>query len=154
VLQRTLATGQPCPEARFLLAYALLRQNLAQESLAEFTAARLRAPTPTDLRNVALDYVLLGDCSDADHWAQRALQSDVHDPESLYVLGRIRYSTGKFADAVKYFEEALAVSPENAKVENNLGLAYERLNEVDKAVDAYKRTIALGEKSGTQVSSK
>ena len=149
-LRRTLATAQPCPEARFLLAYTLLRQNLAKESLAEYTAAaRLRAPTPTDLRNVALDYVLLGDYSDADHWAQRALQSDVHDPESLYALGRIRYSTGKYVDAVQYFEEALAVSPENAKVENNLGLAYEGLNEVDKAVDAYKRAIALGENSGT-----
>jgi Flp pilus assembly protein TadD len=147
-LRRILAS-QPCPEARFLLAYTLLRQNLAMESLAEYTAAaRLRAPAPTDLRNVALDYVLLGDYYDADHWAQRALQSDVHDPESLYVLGRIRYSTGKYVDAVQYFEEALAVSPENAKVENNLGLAYEGWNQVDKAVDAYKRAIAIGEKSG------
>jgi Flp pilus assembly protein TadD len=148
-LRRILAS-QPCPEARFLLAYTLLRQNLAKESLAEYTAAaRLRAPATTDLRNVALDYVLLGDYSDADHWAQRALQSDVHDPESLYVLGRIRYSTGKYVDAVQYFEEALVVSPENAKVENNLGLAYEGLNQVDKAVDAYKKAIAVGENSGT-----
>jgi Flp pilus assembly protein TadD len=148
-VRRILATEPLCPDARFLLAYTLLRENLAKESLAEYTAAaRLRTPTSEDLRNVALDYVLLGDYPDADHWAQRALQSDLHDPENLYVLGRIRYGTGKFEDAVKYFEEALAISPDNVKVENNLGLAYEGLNEVDKGIDAYQKAIVFGDKSG------
>lgn len=148
-LRRTITTDPLCPEGRFPLAYALLRQNLAEESLAEYTAAaRLRTPNAEDLRNVALDYVLLDDYSDADLWAQRALQLDVNDSEGWYMLGRIRYSTGKFQDAVKYFENALVIAPENVKAETNLGLAYEGLNEVDKAVDAYQKAIAFGEKSG------
>jgi Flp pilus assembly protein TadD len=150
-LRRVLATGQPCPEAHFLLAYTLLRQNLPRESLAEYTAAaRLRTPAPEDLRNVALDYVLLGDYPDADHWIQRALLEDANDSETWYVLGRIRYNTGKFQDAIRSFEHTLLLSPGNVKAENNLGLAYEGLNEVDKAMDAYRRAIAFGEQSGKQ----
>lgn len=150
-LRQTLAKDQLCAEAHFLLAYALLRQNLPKESLAEYTAAaRLHAPTPEDLRNVALDYVLLDDYTDADHWIQRALLVDANDSENWYVLGRIRYSTGKFQDAVNSFEHALALAPESVKAENNLGLAYEGLNEVDRAVDAYRKAIAFGEKSGKE----
>jgi Flp pilus assembly protein TadD len=148
-LRQEIATGTPCPEAHFLLAYALLRQNRPKESLAEYTAAaRLRTPTPEDLRNVALDYVLLKDYPDADHWIQRALLINANDSESWYVLGRIRYSTREFSGAVKAFERTLLLTPGSVKAEDNLGLAYEGLNQPDKAIDAYRLAIALGEKSG------
>ena len=148
-LRRAIATGAPCPDAHFLLAYALLRQNRPKESLAEYTsAARLRTPTPEDLRNVALDYVLLKDYPDADHWIRRALLVNANDSENWYVLGRIRYSTGEFPGAVKAFERTLLLAPGSVKAENNLGLAYEGLNQPDKAIDAYRLAIALGETSG------
>jgi Flp pilus assembly protein TadD len=148
-LRQVVDRSQSCPEAHFLLAYDLLRQNLPRQSLAEYTtAARLRTPGSEDLRNVALDYVLLDDYPDADHWIQRALSLDANDSESWYVLGRIRYSTGKFQDAVDAFKHTLGLAPESVKAENNLGLAYEALNEIDKASDVYRRAIAIGEKSG------
>ena len=148
-LRRAIATGAPCPDAHFLLAYALLRQNRPKESLAEYTsAARLRTPTPEDLRNVALDYVLLKDYPDADHWIRRALLVNANDSENWYVLGRIRYSTGEFPGAVKAFDQTLLLAPGSVKAENNLGLAYEGLNQPDKAIDAYRLAIALGETSG------
>jgi Flp pilus assembly protein TadD len=150
-LRQTVAAHQPCAEAHFLLAYALLRQNHPGESLAEYTAAAtLRTPTPEDLRNVALDYVLLDDYPDADHWIQRALQADGNDSENWYVLGRIRYSRGRFADAIKAFEHTLVLAPGSVKAENNLGLAYESLNQVDQAADAYRRAIAFGKQSGKE----
>jgi tetratricopeptide (TPR) repeat protein len=148
-LRQSLATGRACPDEHFLLAYALLRQNLAKESLAEYTAgARLREPTAEDLRNVALDYVLLNDYSDADHWVQRALQSDGNSAETWYVLGRIRYGVGKFQDAAAAFTRTLSIDPESVKAENNLGLAYQGLNNMDQAIDAYRKAITFGEKTG------
>ncbi len=147
LLRRTIAVST-CPDAHFLLAYALLRRDLPKESLAEYTAAaRLRRPTPTDLRNVALDYVLLGDFADAEHWVLRALETNAADAESWYVLGRVRYSTGKYAAAVEAFEHALSIDPKSLKAENNLGLAFEGLNRTDEAIDAYRKAIALGEES-------
>ena len=148
---RQIAAGGPCVEAHLLLAYDLLRQNLPRQSLAEYTsAARLRTPNPEDLRNVALDYVLLNDYPDADRWIQRALTMDTNDSENWYVLGRIRYSTGKLQDAVDSFEHTLLLAPQSVKAENNLGLAYEGLNEMEKASDAYRSAISMGERSGKQ----
>ena len=148
-LRRTLAASPSCPEARFLLGYALLREDRPTESLAEYTlAAQLRRPAPEDLRNVALDYVLLGDYVDADRWIQRALMMAETDSENWYVLGRIRYSNGRYSDAVHAFERTLELAPGNLKAENNLGLAYEELNQPEKAIDAYQKAIAAGDKSG------
>jgi Flp pilus assembly protein TadD len=150
-LRQVIDRGQPCPEAHFLLAYDLLRQNLPRQSLAEYTtAAQLRTPGSEDLRNVALDYVLLDDYPDASHWVERALSLDANDSENWYVLGRIRYSTGKFEDAIDSFEHALRLAPESVKAENNLGLTYDALNQFDKASDAYRKAIAYGERSGEQ----
>jgi Flp pilus assembly protein TadD len=150
-LRQALNAAQPCAEAHFLLAYDLLRQNLPRQSLAEYTAAaQLHTPSAEDLRNVALDYVLLNDYPDADHWIQRALLADANDSENWYVSGRIRYSTGKFQDAVRSFQQTLLLAPESVKAENNLGLAYEGLNEVEKAADAYRKAISFGEKAGKQ----
>jgi len=148
-LRHVLATDPSCAEAHFLLAYTLLRQNLPKASLAEYTAgARIRTPTAEDLRDVALDYVLLDDYIDAANWAGRAIQANSRDAESWYVLGRIRYSSGKFQDAADAFTHSLSLEPENVKAEDNLGLAYQSLNQIDKAIDAYRTAIAFGEKSG------
>jgi Flp pilus assembly protein TadD len=150
-LRKALTAAQPCAEAHFLLAYDLLRQDLPRQSLAEYTAAaQLRTPSAEDLRNVALDYVLLNDYSDADHWIRRALEADANDSESWYVSGRILYSRGKFQEAVEAFQQTLRLAPESVKAENNLGLAYEGLNEVEKAADAYRKAISFGEKTGNQ----
>jgi Flp pilus assembly protein TadD len=148
-LRETIAVSPSCPEAHFLLGYTLLRQNRPTESLAEYTsAAQLQTPTPEDLRNVALDYVLLADYVDADRWIERALTINRTDSENWYVLGRIRYSDGRFSDAVHAFQRTLELAPGNLKAEDNLGLAYEELNEPEKAMDAYRRAIASGDKSG------
>jgi Flp pilus assembly protein TadD len=148
-LRQAFAIGPPCPEAHFLLGYTLMRQNRPSESLAEYTAAaQMQRPRSEDLRNVALDYVLLADYVDAGHWIERALVLDGNDSENWYVLGRIRYSTGKFREAVVAFTRTLDLAPASLKAENNLGLAYEGLNDAEKAIVAYRTAISLGEKSG------
>ena len=148
-LRQSLAVAFPCPEEHFLLGYALLRQNRAKESLAEYTAAaRLRTPAASDLRSVALDYVLLNDYQDAERWIRRALQIDTKDSESWYVLGRISYSTGKFQNAADAFIRVLTLEPTSVKAEVNLGLAYEGLNQVDKAIEAYRKAISFGDAAG------
>jgi len=144
VLRKAIASGHDCADAHFLLAYVLLRQDLPKDSLAEYTlAAEQRTPSAEDLRNVALDYVLLNDYADAGRWALRSLESDKNDPETWYVLGRIKYSTGDFHSAVDCFQHSLALAPKSVKAQNNLGLAFEGLNEAEKAIDAYHAAIAL-----------
>jgi tetratricopeptide (TPR) repeat protein len=107
-------------------------------------------PTAVDLRNVGLDYVLLNDYPDAEKWTLRSLDMNKSDPETWYSLGRIRYSTGKFQDAVQCFVHALALAPRSPKAATNLGLAYEGLNQPDKAAEAYQAAIDLQKDSANR----
>lgn len=130
--------------ALYLLATTLFHEDQPRPSLEIFTrAARLQPPTATQLRTVAEDYVLLNDYDDADHWALRAVRQDDADAESWYVLGRIRQTENRFGDAVRCFTESLGRKPDSVKAADNLGLAWEGLNQPDKAVESYRHALAL-----------
>ncbi|HEY3987778.1 MAG TPA: tetratricopeptide repeat protein [Acidobacteriaceae bacterium] len=143
LLRPVIAADPKAAEARYLLAYALLREDKPRDSLKEYTsAAALRTPTAAELRSVALDYVLLKDLADADHWMSRSLTMDRNDAETWYAMGRLRYTEGRYGDALTCFQKTLALNPRSVKGENNLGLAYEALNRNDDAVLAYRTAIA------------
>lgn len=143
MLRPIIAADPRAAEPRYLLAYALLREDRPADSLREYTAAAaLRKPTASELRNVALDYVLLKDLGDAERWMSRSLELDANDAETWYAMGRLHYTQGRYGDAVKCFEKTLALNPRSVKGENNLGLAYEALNRNDDAVRAYRTAIA------------
>jgi len=123
-----------------LVAY---REAKVKESLAEFTAgAKYHVPTAFDLKIVALDYILLKDNMDADHWLTRSLQADPRDPQAWYYLGRTKYSTGQFREAIEAFEQCLKLEPRNVEAENNVGLSYEGLQRPEEAIQAFENAIA------------
>jgi Flp pilus assembly protein TadD len=143
MLRPLIAADPKAPEPRYLLAYALLREDKPADSLKEYTsAAALRTPTAAELRSVALDYVLLKALPDADHWMSRSLAMDGNDAETWYAMGRLRYTQGRYGDAVTCFQKTLALNPRSVKGEDNLGLAYEGLNRNEDAVRAYRTAIA------------
>ena len=142
-LRAYLVTDPKSGQARYLLGYALLRQNSPNASLEEYTrAAALQTPTAEQLREVGQDYVLLGDYPDAVKWILRSIDMNGSDPDGWYSLGRLRYTEQRFGDAADCFKHALLLAPGSVKVENNLGLAYEGLNRTDDAVIAYRQAIA------------
>jgi tetratricopeptide (TPR) repeat protein len=123
-----------------LVAY---RDRRVKESLAEFTAgAKYHAPSAFDLKIVALDYLLLKDYLDADHWLRRSVQWDPRDPQAWYYLGRTKYSESQFPPAIEAFAECLKLEPHNPQAENNVGLSYEALGQRDQAVQAFENAIA------------
>jgi Flp pilus assembly protein TadD len=143
LLRPLIAADPKAPEPRYLLAYTLLRENKPADSLKEYTSAvALRTPSATDLRNVALDYVLLKDLPEADRWMSRSLAMDANDAETWYTMGRLRYTEGRYGEALTCFEKTLAINPRSVKGENNSGLAYEALNRNEDAVRAYRTAIA------------
>ena len=129
--------------ARYLLAYILFREGQPVPSLAEYTrAARAQPPKAQQLFYVALDYVLAKDYADADKWMTMVTERTPGDSEAWYSLGRIKYTENRFQESIHCFEKALALTPRLVKAENNLGLAYEGLNQVDEAITAYRTAIA------------
>lgn len=142
-LRDYLSEDDASGEAHELLAYTLLRQNRPKEALPEYTrAAKLEKPSAAMLVHVGQAYALLGDNADADKWTLRAVQMDPKDADAWYGLGRIRYTEQRFADALSCFQRVLALAPQSVKGENNLGLAYEALNQPDAAMAAYRQAIA------------
>jgi Flp pilus assembly protein TadD len=123
-----------------LVAY---RDAKVKESLAEFTAgAKYHVPNAFDLKIVALDYLLLKDFMDADHWLTRSVQWDPRDAQAWYYLGRTKYSESRFAEAINAFQQCLKLDPKNVKAEDNLGLSLAGLGRNEEAVATYNQAIA------------
>lgn len=119
------------------------RDAKVRESLAEYTAgAKYHLPNSVDLKIVALDYILLKDYIDADHWLTRSLQWDPRDTQAWYYLGRTKYSESQFPQAIEAFAQCLKLEPRNIQAENNVGLSYEALGQRDQAIQAFKNAIA------------
>ena len=155
LLRDYLADHPDSADAHFLLGSVLFRQiqesasairssavdvrrEKAKASLAEFTAGSKNGkPGSSDLKIVALDYVLLGDYPDADKWLTKMLEWTPNDSEGWYYLGRTKYNENRFEEAVRAFQQSLKLEPKNVKTEDNLGLAYAGLGHVGDAVAAY-----------------
>ncbi|HEY1964687.1 MAG TPA: protein kinase, partial [Acidobacteriaceae bacterium] len=58
-------------------------------------------------------------------------------------LGKLAQATGKSGDAVDEFQKALQLEPANDPASMGLAMAYEKLNQLEKAEATYKQAIAL-----------
>ena len=141
---RTFLSGQPeSADGHVLLGYILYLEVHPKESLSEYTlAARHRTPTAVDLEIVALDYVLLGDFTDADRWLTKSLAWAPANAEGWYYLGRAKYNENQFEQAIDAFLKCLSIEPRNVKAEDNLGLSYQGLNRPEEAKKAFQTAIA------------
>lgn len=148
---RTALASQP-ESASLLYALALVQrqENKPSESLSTYTqAAKLRKPTPLELRSAALDYVLLSDYDDATRWLETAASMAPTDADILYALGRCYYSKNRFADAEKMYERVLTLQPKNLKAEENLGLVYDATNRTQQAETALRQAANWADAHGT-----
>ena len=148
-LQRDASSATISPEALYLLAYVLQRENRPKQSLEVYTrAAAARVPTAEELRLVALDYVLLADYTDAVRWLERATATDPRNAEAWYDLGRARMQQGNFRTAMDALRQSLALRPTDARALDNLGVCLDAENRPDEALDAYARAVKAAEASG------
>jgi Flp pilus assembly protein TadD len=142
---REIVREQPTSIAALnLLGFALYRENQPKDSLNFLIrGAAIRPPRADVLKVMGLDCVLLKDNPGADRYLSLSLQQDSSDTVALYYLGRVKYTEGRFLDAVDAFERVLRGEPHNVRAENNLGLGLEALNRPDEAVAAYRSAIAM-----------
>ena len=57
-------------------------------------------------------------------------------------MGRTKYNENRFDEAVSVFQKCLILKPKDVKAEDNLGLSYEGLNQIEDAMAAYRTAIA------------
>jgi tetratricopeptide (TPR) repeat protein len=127
----------------YQLGLVLGQENKPRESLEIYThAAQKQKPDATQLRSVALDYVLLGSYDNAIHWLQVALPLDPGNVDVIYSLGRCLYTQGRYHEAEASYLNVLQLSPRHLKAEENLGLTYLAENEPQKAEEALRTAAA------------
>lgn len=130
-------------EGHFLLGLILFKQGRAKESLAEYTeGAKHHDPGAEDLKIVALDYVVLGDFSNADQWLTKSVGWNPKDAEAWYYLGRTKYNENRFAEAIEAFQRCLRLEERNVKAKSNLGLSLAGLGKAAEAQAAYREAIS------------
>jgi tetratricopeptide (TPR) repeat protein len=69
----------------------------------------------------------------------RATQLDSKNPAPLAALGDLYLSNKSFAEASKYYDKALLVSPENIELAVNAALAYKASGNVQKSLDLLRK---------------
>ena len=78
---------------------------------------------------------------------KQAVEKSPKDTEARKSYGVALYATGDLEGAKKQYEEATKLNDKDAVAFNNLANSYRDLNQVDKAIDTYKKSIQLSPKS-------
>ncbi len=97
----------------------------------------------TDLAAQIQARVQRGDIAGAEATLRERLRRDPHDPEALHLLGLLRYSERRYAEAVQLIERATARAPENADYLGNLGEACRAAHRFEAAEAALRRAVTL-----------
>jgi tetratricopeptide (TPR) repeat protein len=150
-IQQNAKADTNCADNPTATCNSLVRDTNAKASLAEYTeGAKYKRPSASDLKIVALDYILLADYTDAAKWLTTLLGWDPNDAEGWYLLGRTRYNENQFASAARAFEQSLKLDPKNVKAKDNLGLCYAALGRSDEALAEYQAAITWQQDASTK----
>ncbi len=69
--------------------------------------------------------------------------SEGSDPDILTLLGTVTIERGDPQGSIRYFEDAVTLAPDAARLHNNLGIAFKRAGRLDAAEAAYRRALAI-----------
>ena len=71
------------------------------------------------------------------------IDADGGDAEARVQLGDMYFDSERFADATKWYEDALRVDPKNVNASTDLGIAYYYMNQPDRALEQFDRSLAI-----------
>lgn len=110
------------------------REDRVADAIRRYRLARSFRPdyiaVPVNLGNIFLQ---LNRLVEAHENLAAALAIDGNSAAALYGLGQVALSQQKYAEAVKYFERALTVTPGANRIHYSLAMAYRGLGETEKA---------------------
>jgi cytochrome c-type biogenesis protein CcmH/NrfG len=108
------------------------RQAIATPQAAAPAAATQPAPPPLD---------------DAKVTAFRSLaEREPGNAAPRTQLGDLYFASERFDDSIKWYEEALKLSPNDVKVSGQLGMAYYYTNQIDRALQQLERSVKIDPK--------
>jgi len=77
---------------------------------------------------------------------QAQAQSNPKDAAVRVELGNLYFDADRPQDAIRWYEEALALDPKNVNASTDLGVAYYYINEPDRALQQFEKSLAMDPK--------
>ncbi|MFW9991215.1 MAG: tetratricopeptide repeat protein, partial [Candidatus Odinarchaeota archaeon] len=76
-------------------------------------------------------------------------ENNTGDPAQIYIFrGVAHYNLQDYIKAIQDYEKALHIDPKKLQAYHNCGIAYEKINENEKARETYKRALELAKERG------
>lgn len=142
LIQQYLKERPDSPDGHTALGFVFFKQSKAAESLHEYAeAAKYRNLTAFELKIVGLNYAMLEDYPNADRGLTRSFEMNPQDLQACNSLGEIKFLREEYEEAIRVFGRCLKLDPKNVFAENGLGSTYERMNQLDEAVVAYRDAV-------------
>jgi tetratricopeptide (TPR) repeat protein len=79
----------------------------------------------------------------ADDLAGEFSVKNESDPYEWFSKGNTLYSLGRMEDAIKAYDQAIALDSQFAAAWSNKGVALSNLDKYDEAIEAYDRALAI-----------
>jgi tetratricopeptide (TPR) repeat protein len=100
------------------------------------TAPSMPAGAPPPSAPAALDE------AEAARLKDRAAQQP-RDAAPRIALGNLYFDAERYDEAVRWYQEAVALDPENPDLSTDLGVSYYYLNQPDRALAQFQRSLAI-----------
>lgn len=152
-LERAVQLSPDDAMSQMLLGYTYLLQNRTSEALktlqsAEALNAQLDAHSHAQVQNyLGLAQWNNNEYSNSLHSYNRAVELDPDYADARYNLAFALLARGQENTAIPHFAKLLLASPKDATLYDGLGQAYEGSANWPKAIENYRRAIALDAKN-------
>jgi tetratricopeptide (TPR) repeat protein len=107
----------------------------------EMALAELKAMKIAPLLQRAIDCVRANDAHGANEWAMKALNEDERSGLAWRLLGIAREKLGDFGAAIKCFDSAMKLTPEDVEMANDIGRLAYRLDMKDIAAKLFQHFV-------------
>ena len=131
-------------DAHLKLGEIYLDLNEPAEAIKQFTAALPSSDHDAPAKQgLGLAFLRLGDNQSAQRYFTEALAGDEKLWRAQLGLAELADAARDWAAAEKFYQAAIAVSPQSAAIYNNLGLSYTRQRRYDEAIAQFQKSLGL-----------
>ena len=103
------------------------------------SCSRSESPQPVKQTKMPIKSGPLMDQGNVNISPSDELAVDENDPKALAMFGDRYFESGRYAEAIDVYKKVLALDPDDIDTYNDLGLAYQYLNQPEKAIETLKK---------------
>lgn len=109
------------------------------DKIIEQHASKSKNYSARSLYYIGLAYYLKEDDQNCIMFMDQSITKDGKDPAPHYIKGMTLNYMGKYTEAIKVFEAAILLKPDDAEFYSGLGDSYMSIENYDKALENYKK---------------